>query len=115
MSCAPMVQLAHCSAAGQRKKSASSYAMWDTMSGCYDAIHMRLAGIFFAAFAAPVFAAGDPAEGKKLVEENHCETCHHNKTYGDASAIYLRKDRHVTSLEKLRTQVSFCNSELSLK
>ncbi len=60
-------------------------------------------------------AAGDAAEGKKLVEEAHCETCHHNKTMGDAKAIYLRKDRKVTSLEKLKSQVARCNSELGLK
>src|SRR5437762_1776904 len=65
---------------------------------------------------APAFAgAADPAEGRKLVEEHHCETCHHNKTLGDAKAIYLRKDRRVTSMEKLVSQVSVCNSELKLQ
>ena len=59
--------------------------------------------------------AGDAAEGAKLVAEHKCEVCHHNKTMGDAKAVYLRKDRKVTSLEKLKTQVSLCNSELSLK
>ena len=63
----------------------------------------------------PAFAAGDPAEGRKLVEENKCEACHHNKTMGDAKAIYLRKDRKVNSLEKLGAQVARCNAELSLK
>jgi hypothetical protein len=63
----------------------------------------------------PAFAAGDPAEGRKLVEELKCEACHHNKTLGDASAIYLRKDRKVNSLEKLGAQVARCNAELSLK
>ena len=76
---------------------------------------MRAIGTMFLAAALPAFAAGDPVEGKKLVEEHKCETCHHNKTYGDAKAVYLRKDRHVTSLQKLRTQVSFCNTELNLK
>jgi len=76
---------------------------------------MRAIGTIFLAAALPAFAAGDPVEGKKLVEEHKCETCHHNKTYGDAKAVYLRKDRHVTSLQKLRTQVSFCNTELNLK
>jgi hypothetical protein len=61
------------------------------------------------------FAAGDPVEGKRLVAESKCEACHHNKTLGDATAVYLRKDRKVTSLQKLTTQVSVCNSELSLK
>src|SRR4051812_4522626 len=59
--------------------------------------------------------AADPAEGKKLVEEKGCEGCHHNKTLGDAKAIYLRKDRKVTSMEKLKAQVALCNSELNLQ
>ena len=59
--------------------------------------------------------AADPAEGKKLVAEKKCETCHHNKTMGEASAVYLRKDRKVTSLEKLKAQVAACNSELGLQ
>jgi len=61
-----------------------------------------------------VVAAGNPAEGGKLVEEKKCEGCHHNKTLGDAKAIYLRKDRKVTSMEKLKAQVAMCNSELGL-
>jgi hypothetical protein len=65
--------------------------------------------------AASAFAAGDPVEGGKLVAEHHCETCHNNKTLGDAKAIYLRKDRKVTSMEKLQARVAFCNSELKLK
>jgi hypothetical protein len=76
---------------------------------------MRSIGLFFLAAAVPALAAGDPAEGKKLVDEYKCETCHNNKTYGEAKAVYLRKDRHVSSLRKLRTQVSFCNTELNLK
>ena len=60
-------------------------------------------------------AAPDAGEGRKLVEEKKCETCHHNKTLGDAKAIYLRKDRKVTSLEKLKAQVALCNSELNLQ
>ena len=60
-------------------------------------------------------AAGDPAEGRKLVAEKHCETCHNNKTLGDAKAVYLRKNRKVTSMEKLKAQVALCNSELGLQ
>lgn len=60
-------------------------------------------------------AAPDPEQGKLLVEEKKCETCHHNKTMGDAAAIYLRKDRKVTSWEKLKAQVAVCNSELNLQ
>ena len=68
-----------------------------------------------ALLASPAMAAGDPAQGEKLVAEKKCETCHDNKTLGDAKAIYLRKDRRVTSLEKLKAQVAACNSELNLQ
>ena len=73
-----------------------------------------LAVLVALALSVPAFAA-DPAEGKKLVDEKKCETCHHNKTLGDAKAIYLRKDRRVTSMEKLKAQVAACNSELNLQ
>jgi cytochrome c peroxidase len=63
---------------------------------------------------APALAAGDPAQGRKLVAEKKCEICHNNKTLGDAKAVYLRKDRKVTSLPKLKAQVALCNSELNL-
>ncbi|HXN15792.1 MAG TPA: hypothetical protein VN878_05395 [Usitatibacter sp.] len=62
-----------------------------------------------------VRAAGNPAEGRRLMEEHHCEACHHGKILGDAPAIYLRKDRKVTSLDKLKAQVARCNSQLNLK
>ena len=72
---------------------------------------MRPALLALAMLAAsPAFAAGDAAQGAKLVEEKKCETCHHNKTLGDAKAIYLRKDRKVVSLDKLKAQVARCNS-----
>src|SRR5687767_16006306 len=67
------------------------------------------------ALALPALAAGDPEQGRKLVAEKKCETCHHNKTMGDAKAVYLRKDRKVTTLAKLKSQVSLCNSELGLQ
>jgi cytochrome c2 len=76
---------------------------------------MRLLIVALLIFAPLVAAAGDPAEGKKLVADRKCETCHHNKTQGDAAAIYLRKDRKVTSIEKLKAQVALCNSELGLQ
>jgi mono/diheme cytochrome c family protein len=78
---------------------------------------MRFALALLAAlpFIPLAHAAGDPAEGKKLVAEKNCETCHHNKTLGDASAIYLRKDRKVTSWESLKARVALCNTELNLQ
>jgi hypothetical protein len=78
---------------------------------------MRFHALSVAALLLPLSAAaaGDPAQGAKLVADKKCETCHHNKTLGDAKAIYLRKDRKVTSLEKLKAQVALCNSELNLQ
>ena len=78
---------------------------------------MRTATIVTVAalLAPPALAAGDPAKGAKLVDETKCEICHNNKTLGDAKAIYLRKDRRVTSREKLKAQVAACNSELNLQ
>jgi hypothetical protein len=73
----------------------------------------RLALCASVACAGSVYA-GDAAEGGKLVAEKQCELCHHNKTLGDAKAIYLRKDRKVTSLQKLKAQVALCNSGLNL-
>ncbi len=67
------------------------------------------------AFVPAVHAAGDPALGRKLVAEHGCEACHQSKTMGEPGAIYLRKDRHVTSLEKLKAQVAACNSQLGLQ
>ena len=77
---------------------------------------MRIAALLlFALAGAAVHAAGDPVEGARLVAEKHCETCHANKTMGDARAIYTRKDRKVSTLEKLKARVALCNSELGLQ
>lgn len=79
-------------------------------------MHRQLALLgFLAAFAGGASAAPSAAEGRKLVDDKKCETCHNNKTLGDAKAVYLRKDRKVTSWEKLKAQVASCNSELNLQ
>jgi len=59
-------------------------------------------------------ALADAAAGQRLVEEKQCETCHGNRTMGDAKAVYLRRDHKVTTLEKLKAQVAACNSQLGL-
>ena len=79
---------------------------------------MRSHAVFLPVLAFAVAVSASAAEteaGKRLVEEKHCETCHHNKTLGDAKAIYLRKDRKVNTLEQLKARVALCNSELSLQ
>src|SRR5947209_19304497 len=67
-----------------------------------------------ACAAAQTAPAADVSAGERLVAEKHCENCHHNKTMGDAKAVYLRSDRKVTRLEKLKAQVAACNSQLGL-
>ena len=77
---------------------------------------MKLASIAALLALVPLPAvSADVEQGRKLVAEKKCELCHHNKTLGDAKAIYLRKDRKVGSLEKLKAQVALCNSELNLQ
>ena len=65
--------------------------------------------------AGPVLAAPSAAEGAKLVQEKGCDACHSKKVPGDAKAFYLRKDRKVTSWEKLKSQVAACNAQLNLQ
>ena len=65
------------------------------------------------ALACPALAS-DVEEGRKLVDEKKCEICHNNLTLGDAKAVYLRKDRKVTTLPKLKAQVAACNTQLNL-
>ena len=78
-------------------------------------MNARRAAAFLAALLPLAAAASDPVQGKKLVEEKKCEICHNNKTLGDAKAVYTRKDRKVSSIEKLKAQVALCNSELNLQ
>ena len=76
---------------------------------------MRLAALLLiTAFACARAVASPSAEGKKLVDEKKCEICHHNQTLGDAKAVYLRKDRKVTTPAKLKAQVAACNTQLNL-
>ena len=75
---------------------------------------LALAALIPALAVTLAMAAPDVATGKKLVEESRCELCHGNKTMGDAKAIYLRKDRMVTSLAKLKAQVAVCSTQLNL-
>ena len=76
---------------------------------------MRTLPAFVAAALALPANAADADAGKRLVAEKQCETCHHNKTLGDAKAIYLRKDRKVTTPAQLKARVALCNTELNLQ
>lgn len=77
---------------------------------------MRCTPLFPAllvALALPAPAA-DPEEGRRLVEKSKCEACHARKAGAEPGAIYLRKDRRVNSIARLKSQVGFCNTELNL-
>lgn len=64
--------------------------------------------------ALTALGAGNPDEGRRLAEKAKCEGCHASKVAGGPGAIYLRKDRKVTSIAKLKAQVGMCNSQLNL-
>lgn len=75
---------------------------------------LPLIALLAALVGPPALGAGQAEEGRKLVAQHKCEACHHNKTMGDAKAVYLRKDRRVTTIEKLKAQVTACNTELNI-
>lgn len=62
----------------------------------------------------PAVAAPEAAKGRRLMAEHQCDACHAKKMNGDAAAIFLRKDRKVTSVAKLKAQVAACNSGLNM-
>ena len=64
--------------------------------------------------AGPATNISKPEDARKLIAEAKCETCHMGKVGGDGSAIYLRKDRRVTSRNMLLPKVARCNNELGL-
>ncbi len=68
-----------------------------------------------ASLALDAFAA-DAEEGRKYVQEKKCEECHARKAPGgEAKNMYLRKERRVQSLPRLKGMVSMCNTELNLQ
>ncbi len=74
----------------------------------------RAAAALALALPLTALAAPDPAEGRRLVAEHKCEACHQRKARGPEGAIYLRKNRIVTSWPKLKSQVALCGTELNL-
>lgn len=77
------------------------------------AIALGLALALTLAPTAPATATtpGDAAAGKTLHEKD-CVACHARKFGGDATKIYLRADRKVTTPAKLKAQIAMCNTEL---
>ena len=57
------------------------------------------------------FASADAKAGQKLVDRD-CVACHVQR-FGDATSIYTRADRRVTTPGQLLAQVQRCNQELN--
>lgn len=60
------------------------------------------------------FAKGDAATGKKLFEQNKCNSCHASMLGGDGSAMFTRADRKIKSPDSLATQITRCSVNLGL-
>ena len=75
------------------------------------AIALGLTLALAPAAPATATATGDAAAGKALHEKD-CVACHARKFGGDATKIYLRADRKVTTPAKLKAQIAMCNTEL---
>ncbi len=56
------------------------------------------------------FANGDPKQGHALVDKD-CSGCH-VRIAGDADRIYTRDDRRVRTSAQLRTQITYCNTQI---
>ena len=72
---------------------------------------LRQLGTLAFTMATMVMAAPDSntaahENARKLIADAKCEACHKNKVGGDGSAIYSRKDRRVTTKNKLLPQVA---------
>ena len=67
--------------------------------------------LFFAAtstMAAP-FPDGNAQTGKKLFDDNKCNSCHIGKVGGDGSAIFTRHNRIVHNPEELVDRMHACS------
>ena len=61
-----------------------------------------------------LYAGGDPAIGKAMVQKN-CISCHASSFGGDGSGIYTRENRLVKTSRGLKAQIRNCNTMLGLK
>lgn len=64
--------------------------------------------------AAP-FATGNADTGKKLFEQNQCNSCHIKMVGGDGSEVFTRPDHKVRSASQLIKQINFCAGNAGVK
>ncbi|GAC1420124.1 MAG: hypothetical protein NVSMB6_21930 [Burkholderiaceae bacterium] len=60
-----------------------------------------------------LFEGANRKAGMTLHRENNCAACHAQRLGGDGSAMYTRRDRKVTTPQKLLAQIAVCNTQLS--
>ena len=65
------------------------------------------------ALAAP-FADGDAKRGKKLFDDNKCNSCHIGKVGGDGSAIFTRPTRIVHNPQQLVDRMHVCSGAVGM-
>jgi mono/diheme cytochrome c family protein len=68
-----------------------------------------LACLLLSVAASQALAAGDPAAGRKL-HDQQCIACHAAQFGGDGSQMYLRADHKVRSPESLKQRIAVCNT-----
>jgi mono/diheme cytochrome c family protein len=84
-------------------------------SGALHLTAMGLAALIAASATAQQpapFANGDAKAGA-TIHAKDCVACHARLSGGDGSALYTRPEHKVTTAAKLRSQVAFCNTQLS--
>ena len=60
--------------------------------------------------AAQALLLGDASSGE-TIHQGKCTACHVGQFGGDGSAIYLRDNRRIKTIEGLMKQVEFCNRQ----
>ena len=65
------------------------------------------------ASAAP-FPDGNAQTGKKLFEENKCNSCHIGKVGGDGSAIFTRPNRIVHNPQQMVDRMHVCSGAVGM-
>ena len=78
----------------------------------------KIAALFLSfaaagAFAAP-FSGGNAQTGKKLFEENNCNSCHIEKVGGDGSAIFTRPNRIVHNPREMVERMHVCSGAVGM-
>ena len=77
--------------------------------------YQRFAALALLVVSLPVLAllAGEAEDGGPL-HDQFCLGCHVSMFGGDGSAIYLRSERRVNTIEGLMGQVAFCNEQIKV-